>query len=107
MPDPQPQYLHDLPMSLSEDKNGYVVTAGAIADAIFREQPGWFLLEARHDHTPIIYKGETHQPVTSQEGAWCVEFQKLPHGGLRTAARGHTLASAWSNAVAAVARRTP
>lgn len=66
---------------------------------------GWFLKRAAHEHTPIIFNGDTHKPVLHSEGPWLVEFQRLPHGGWLTEGRGRTFGEAWERACAAVARR--
>lgn len=66
---------------------------------------GWFLNRAAHEHTPIIFNGDTHKPVLHSEGPWLVEFQRLPHGGWLTEGRGRTFGEAWERACAAVARR--
>lgn len=66
------------------------------------EEPhGWFLLKAAHQHTAIIYRGDTHQPIGHHEGDWYVQFQRYPDGGRATDARGHTLEEAWNNATQA------
>lgn len=59
---------------------------------------GWFLLEARHEHTPIRFTTDTHEPVDTEGGPWFVNFQKYPKGGRATSGRGHTLEEAWKNA---------
>ncbi|RWI96405.1 MAG: hypothetical protein EOR22_06500 [Mesorhizobium sp.] len=66
---------------------------------------GWFLNRAAHEHTPIIFNGDTHKPQPHVEGPWLVEFQRLPHGGRLTEGRGRTFGEAWNNACAAVARK--
>lgn len=60
---------------------------------------GWFLYRAAHEHTPIIYNGDTHRPQ-----GWVVELQRLPCGGWLTVGRGATFAEAWEHACAAVRR---
>lgn len=66
---------------------------------------GWFLYSAANEHTRIIYNGDKHEPLPHAEGAWKVEFQRLPYGGRLTGARGKTFREAWENACAAVAVR--
>lgn len=66
---------------------------------------GWFLLEMRHEHTPIWFVGDHHEPVQNEGGAWFVLFQKYPKGGHATSGRGHSMEEAWKNASDAVARR--
>lgn len=65
---------------------------------------GWFLLEMRHEHTPIRFATDHHEPVQKEGGAWYVQFQKYPKGGRATSARGNSMEEAWKNACEAVAR---
>ncbi|MER9524053.1 hypothetical protein NKI96_10755 [Mesorhizobium sp. M0292] len=67
---------------------------------------GWFLYSAANEHTRIIYNGDKHEPLPHAEGPWRVAFQRLPHGGRLTDARGRTFREAWDNACAAVASET-
>lgn len=69
------------------------------------EPEGWFLYHAANEHTRIVYNGDKHEPMPHAEGPWKVEFQRLPHGGRLTGARGKTFREAWENACAAVAVR--
>lgn len=59
---------------------------------------GWFLHHAAHEHTPIIFNTDFHEPVRKDGGPWVVEFQKYPKGGRLTAGRGNSLEEAWHNA---------
>lgn len=65
---------------------------------------GWFLEEAKHDHTRIIYAGDKHAPVPNPDGSWKVALQHSV-GGRLTSARGKTFVDAWNTAVVAVMKR--
>ncbi|RWF33743.1 hypothetical protein [Mesorhizobium sp.] len=78
-------------------------TAEAREPALPEPPAGWFLYRTAHEHTQIVFNGDTHKP--HGDLPWVVEFQGLPHGGLLTVGRGKTFGEAWERACAAVAGR--
>ncbi len=54
----------------------------------------WFLASLTHDHTPIVYVGQSHEPR-----AWICKLQYAPNGGRMTEGVGGSPQLAVDNAI--------